>query len=116
MLPDGPVGTCAICVPMFLSFAFDRTGMADSTIRYMEQALATYDVNRMPDVRDPVLLPLFNRRLGELYESRGDRVKAADHYRKVIDLWKNADPELQVLVSELRARVRRLTDIEGTPR
>ena len=116
MLPDGPVGTCAICIPMFLSFAFDKAGMADSTIRYMEQALETYDVNRMADVRDPVLLPLFNRRLGELYESRGDRVKAADHYRKVIDLWKNADPELQVLVGELRARVRRLTDIERTPR
>ena len=116
MLPDGPVGTCAICVPMFLSFAFDKAGMADSTIHYMEQALATYDVNRMPDVRDPVLIPLFNRRLGELYEAKGDRVKAADHYRQVIDLWKNADPELQLIVEDLKRRVRRLTDIEGVPR
>jgi hypothetical protein len=116
MLPDGPAGTCAICLPMFVSFAFDKAGMADSTIHYMEQALATYDVNRMPDVRDPILLPLFNKRLGELYEAKGDRVKAADRYRKVIELWKNADPELQVIVNELKARIRRLTDIEGVPR
>jgi hypothetical protein len=31
-------------------------------------------------------------------------------------LWRNADPELQVVVNELAARVRRLTDIEGTGR
>ena len=116
MLPDGPVGTCVICVPMFLSFAFDKSAMADSTIHYMEQTLATYDVNRMPDVRDPILIPFFNRRLGELYEARGNRVKAVDHYRKVIDLWKDADPELQVIVAELRSRVRRLSDTEGVPR
>ena len=116
MLPDGPVGTCAICIPMFLSFAFDKAGLADSTIHYMEQALAIYDVNRMTDVRDPILIPLFNKRLGELYEAKGDRVKAADRYRKVIDLWKNADPELQVVVEDLKRRVRRLTDIEGVPR
>jgi hypothetical protein len=43
-------------------------------------------------------------------------VKAVEHYRKVIDLWKNADPELQVIVEDLKQRVRRLTDIEPTPR
>ena len=116
MLPDGPVGTCAICVPMFVSFAFDRASMADSTIHYMEQALATYDVTRMTDVRDPILIPRFNKRLGELYEAKGDRVKAVERYRKVIELWKAADPELQVVVEDLKRRVRRLTDIEGVPR
>ena len=70
----------------------------------------------MDDIIDPFMLPLFNKRLGELFEARGDRVKAVEHYRKVIELWKNADPELQVIVNELKARVRRLTDLEGVPR
>ena len=115
MLPDGPVGNCLICIPMFMSFAFDRARMADSAIHFMEQALETYDPNRMGDIRDPVIIPLFNRRLGELYEAKGDRVKAAEYYRKVIDQWKDADPELQVIIAELRARVRRLSDNEPPP-
>jgi eukaryotic-like serine/threonine-protein kinase len=116
MLPDGPVGNCLICMPMFLSFAFEKAGMPDSMMVYMEQTLATYDPDRMTDVRDPVIIPLFNRRLGELYEAKGNRAKAVEHYRRVIDVWKNADPELQVVVNELKSRVRRLTDIEAVPR
>ena len=115
-LPDGPDGPCLVCLPMRIAFAFDRAKMADSTIKYMQQALTIFDPNRMFDVIDPFLLPLFNQRLGELYEAKGDRVKAVEHYRKVIELWKTADPELQVIVNELKARVRRLTDLEGVPR
>ncbi len=115
-LPDGPVGTCLTCLPQYLAFAFDEANMPDSTMHYMELALSVFDPNRMNNVVDPFIIPLFNKRLGELYETRGDRGKAVDHYRKVIDLWKNADPELQVTVNELRARVRRLTDLEGSRR
>jgi tetratricopeptide (TPR) repeat protein len=115
-LPDGPARTCMACLPMYLAFAFDEAKMADSAIVYMQEALTVFDPNRMTDVRDPFMLPIFNRRLGEMYEAKGDRVKAVEHYRKVIEQWKNADPELQVIVNDLRARVRRLTDIEGVPR
>jgi len=115
-LPDGPDGVCLVCLPMSLAFAFDEGEMPDSTIHYMQQALTVFDPNRMDNVIDPIILPRFNKRLGELYEAKGDRVKAVEHYRKVIDFWKNADPELQVTVEDLRRRVRRLTDIEGTPR
>ena len=101
---------------MRLAFAFSEAEMSDSAIHYMQRALTTFDPNRMDDIIDPYILPLFNKRLGELYEAKGDRVKAVEHYRKVIDLWKNADPELQVVVNELKARVRRLSDSEGIPR
>ena len=38
--------------------------------------------------------------------------KAADHYRKFIDLWKNADAELQPRVVEARRRLAKLAPVE----
>jgi hypothetical protein len=70
----------------------------------------------MTDIVDPFLQPMFNERLAQLYEAKGNRVKAAEHYRKFIELWKNADPELQPRVQDARERLRRLTDTEGTKR
>jgi serine/threonine protein kinase len=49
------------------------------------------------------------KRSGELYEAKGDRAKAADRYRRFVDLWKDADPELQPGVREVRARLARLS-------
>ena len=49
------------------------------------------------------------RRLGELYEERGQLDKARDYYGRFVDLWKNADPELQPLVLEVGGRVARLS-------
>jgi hypothetical protein len=39
----------------------------------------------------------------------GQREQAAELYRYVADLWRNADPELQPYVVEARARLRRLS-------
>jgi hypothetical protein len=100
---------------MYLAFQFDAAAMPDSAIFYSELALATYDPNRISDVIDPVIVPLFSERLGQLHEARGDRLKAAEHYRRFVQLWANADPELQPRVAEARARIRRLADNEGPP-
>jgi hypothetical protein len=53
------------------------------------------------------------KRLGELYEARGDRKRAADYYGKFVDLWKDADPELQPAVTEIRQRLARLAQEPG---
>lgn len=53
--------------------------------------------------------------MADVREARG-RLKAAEYYRNVTEPWKNADPALQVIVNELEARVRRLSDAEGIPR
>jgi tetratricopeptide (TPR) repeat protein len=113
-LPDGPRNTCTSCLPINLAFAFSKAGEADSTIFYATQALTIFDANRVADYQDQFVLPLFHQKLGELYEKKGDRVKAAEYYRKLIEQWKNADPELQVIVNDLKSRVRRLSDNEGT--
>jgi eukaryotic-like serine/threonine-protein kinase len=44
-------------------------------------------------------------RLGQLHEARGDRARAAEHYRVFIELWRDADPELQPRVREARRRL-----------
>jgi hypothetical protein len=48
------------------------------------------------------------RRLGEMYESKGQRAKALEYYGRFVDLWKNADPELQPLVSDIRKHMGQL--------
>jgi tetratricopeptide (TPR) repeat protein len=115
-LPDGPANNCLTCLPTWLAFTFNDGGMVDSAIVYLHQALTIHDPNRISDWRDPFIIPEFNQMLGEAYEKKGDRVKAVEHYRKVIEHWKNADPELQVVVEDLKRRVRRLSDNEGVPR
>ncbi|HWP36045.1 MAG TPA: tetratricopeptide repeat protein, partial [Gemmatimonadales bacterium] len=53
-------------------------------------------------------LPNAYRRLGELYEAKGDREKALRYYGDFVDLWKDADPELQPVVREVKERMARL--------
>jgi tetratricopeptide (TPR) repeat protein len=52
-------------------------------------------------------------RAGELYEQRGERERAIDYYQRLVDLWQNADPDLQSRVEEVRKRMARLA---GEPR
>jgi tetratricopeptide (TPR) repeat protein len=44
-------------------------------------------------------------RLGEIAERQGRADEAADHYTRVLELWRDADPPLQPLVREARARL-----------
>src|SRR5213078_3419516 len=44
-----------------------------------------------------------------VYEQRGQLDKARDYYGRFVDLWRNADPELQPLVRDVKQRLARLT-------
>jgi tetratricopeptide (TPR) repeat protein len=48
------------------------------------------------------------RRLGELYEEKGDRQQALAYYGRFADLWKDADPALQPAVRDVKARMAKL--------
>ena len=48
------------------------------------------------------------QRLGDLHEARGEYALALDAYERFVELWKNADPELQPTVRDVRARIDRL--------
>jgi hypothetical protein len=59
-------------------------------------------------LEDEVWLGPAYRRLGELLEQRGDREKALDYYGRLVALWREADPELQPVVNEVKQRMARL--------
>ncbi|HEX6104235.1 MAG TPA: tetratricopeptide repeat protein, partial [Gemmatimonadales bacterium] len=94
-----------------LGMAFDRSGNADSALAVYERYLgSTHNFRIYVDAGSlgPIL-----RRVGELYEARGDRARAAQAYQRFVALWREADPVLQPQVAEAR---RRLTAVAGEPR
>ncbi|MGH7620456.1 MAG: hypothetical protein ACREPM_24830, partial [Gemmatimonadaceae bacterium] len=66
-----------------------------------------------PRTTDMNYLAGAHRRLGELYEAKGDTARAESHYTSFIDLWKTADPELQPKVAEVRKRLAALSARKG---
>ena len=78
----------------------------------IEPYLSTPWSNRFSLQADAINLAAVYKRLGELYEERGDRAKSASYAAKFVELWKDADPELQPKVREARALVVRLGDPE----
>ena len=55
--------------------------------------------------------PIYER-LGRLYEEAGDPEKARLYYAKLVELWEEADPELQPRVEAARARLEALLEAE----
>jgi hypothetical protein len=86
--------------------------MADSARYWFERYLETPSWRPTEPRGDPQYLAGTYKRLGELYEARGDRQKAVSYYTKFVELWKNADPELQPKVAEVRRSLARL-DVES---
>ncbi len=124
VLPDGPAHGCVVCLSVNLARAFDAAHQSDSAIVNYEKFLTTPYLERMDfplfvrftDPTDPIYLAGVHRRLGELYEAKGDTAKAVAHYRAFAELWKNAEPELQPRVAEAKRRIEALTPVEKARR
>ena len=89
--------------------AYDLAGNTDSAIvvydRFLNRKMSPPSQLRV----EGRFLPGVHKRLGELYDARGDRAQALRHYRSFIELWKDADPALQPKVQDARRRVADLT-------
>jgi tetratricopeptide (TPR) repeat protein len=100
---DGYVDMCAVCAEPGIGLAFDRAALPDSAIAAFEHFVNGPGVHRR--VVDAWNLHWVLRRLGELHEARGDRADAVKYYQMFVDLWRNADPELQPTVREVTRRL-----------
>ena len=110
---DGaPANECAPCLPFDLARAYDAAGKPDSAAVMFERYLSTPAWNKADAEMDGIRLPALRERLGQLYEGMGNMVKASENYRAFIELWKNADPELQPRVADARRRLARLAQPE----
>jgi tetratricopeptide (TPR) repeat protein len=103
VLSDGTPAFCTACGDYNLARVFDRMGQQDSALAHFTAYLAEPPARR--DDVDWYALPVVEKRLGELYDSKGDTANAVKHYGAFTDLWKNADPDLQPVVQTVKKRL-----------
>ena len=106
-LYDGHPQECDVCVLPRLARAYDLADQRDQAIAAFEQYLASRYVWRRTST-DHLFYAGTLKRLGELYDAKGDRAKAATYLARFAELWADADPELQPKVAEARRRLARL--------
>src|SRR5881296_3339296 len=102
---------CSVCGLFLLGRAYERAGERDSALAVYERAVTTPGLLRA--FEEAATLGPTYKRLGELYEQRGELDRARDYYGRFVDLWKNADPELQPVVRDIRNRIATLSRERG---
>jgi Uncharacterized protein conserved in bacteria len=107
---DMDFGCAYTCVLPQLAQAYDLGGKPDSAIAVLQQYVQSHHRTRLST--DALFLGPSLKRLGELYEAKGDRENAARNYARFVDLWKHADAELQPSVRDVQARLGRLRSAE----
>ncbi len=100
-------GSCLVCGVALLGRAYDLASQANSAVAVYEQYVTQPDIGRSLITlgvyfNDPFWLPLVSERLASLHAERDDADKAIYYYGKLVDLWKDADPELQPRVEAAR--------------
>jgi tetratricopeptide (TPR) repeat protein len=106
-------GVCGVCGLFEIAGTMERMGQPDSARMAYERLVTHPSVQSAVQYESFALAPSY-KRLGELYEAKGDRKKAADYYGRFVDLYQHADPELQPAVREARERLGRLAQEPGT--
>jgi eukaryotic-like serine/threonine-protein kinase len=92
-----------------LARAYEGAAMPDSAVVAYETYL---DPPQPPLFRvntDRLFLPAALQRAAALHEDAGRSAEAAAHYSRFIELWKDADPELQPRVEAARRALARMT-------
>ncbi|MEJ2548858.1 MAG: hypothetical protein P8125_13775, partial [Gemmatimonadota bacterium] len=83
---------------------FEALGQTDSVIARYERWLGRRQLDGRL-ARDAESLPAAHERLGQLFDAKGELEKAALHYARFVELWEDADPDLQPRVAAARARL-----------
>ena len=105
------VSMCVVCKDLLLAELYDDAGVPDSAIAYYV-AYVDDPWNFRFFVDGSGLGPSLER-LGQLYEQQGDLMNAAVYYARFVELWKDADPELQPRVQAAQARLEEIVRQQG---
>jgi tetratricopeptide (TPR) repeat protein/tRNA A-37 threonylcarbamoyl transferase component Bud32 len=98
---------CTNCALPEMGRVYDMTQQPDSALAVYQRGVENPGgINRV--YGEQWNLAHSYRRLGELYEAKGDRQKAADYYGRFVNLWHNADTQLQPQVQEVKQRLAKL--------
>jgi eukaryotic-like serine/threonine-protein kinase len=106
ILPEIDDGPCSVCDLPVKARAHLRLGQADAAIAAWDEYLATPYIWRT--WMDSYFLAEAYETLAELHDVRGDREKARLYYARFVELWRDADPELQPRVRAAQQRLERL--------
>jgi tetratricopeptide (TPR) repeat protein len=96
---------CVTCRQSEIARSFEALSQPDSAIAAHERVGTPEPYPFLSDYARPVSY----RRLGELYEAKGETRKAIEYYGKFVELWKDADANLQPRVAEVRKRIAELS-------
>jgi tetratricopeptide (TPR) repeat protein len=94
---------CANCGRYDLGEMWSMAGNDDSTLAALEPVVnSIFTRDQAGDALN--YAPALNR-LGEIYESKGNKVKAREYYERFIEQWRDADPNFQPRVAEAKRRL-----------
>jgi tetratricopeptide (TPR) repeat protein len=96
-----------------LAEAHAELGNFDVAIAQYDTLTGTYRLHHWDRYKYLQLLPLAHERLGSLYLEVGDTVSAARHLSEFIELWRDADPELQPRVEAARRLLEQMAAEDG---
>jgi tetratricopeptide (TPR) repeat protein len=94
-----------------LAWTYDRLGMADSAFVAHHRYLDAPHGGRTNN--DPFFLARAYERLGQLHEERGETEEAIKYHNLFVELWAEADPEVQPRVEAAREALARLQGDTG---
>jgi tetratricopeptide (TPR) repeat protein len=106
-----PPEACTRCRSVDFARLFERSGQADSAIARYEEYLQI--PSNFAIFIDATALGAVYESLGHLYDERGDLEEAALYYAQFLDLWAEADSELQPRVQAARARMEEIVRERG---
>ena len=97
---------------LFFSQALERYTRAEllAAAGRDQEAILWFNTFATGSSRDLIYLAPSHLRRGEIYERLGDADRAAEHYERFIELWRDCDPELRPLVTYAAERLTLLAE------
>ncbi|HSM05814.1 MAG TPA: BTAD domain-containing putative transcriptional regulator [Longimicrobiales bacterium] len=105
--PVGQTEECRFCPELMMARALERSGRTQEAVGYYESFLSSRYIIGVDRELGGVLRTPARERLAALYEGRGRPRLAAEQYRRILELWVDADPELDRRLDAARAGLAR---------